>query len=173
MQAGGGRPMKQPRRGGRRNRMDNMRDPWQGGFRPPFDMPPFDPNNPLEAMMQMQAMGLPFPGMPDQFGRGFPGGGNQQHRRRPCPDFQTKGYCSRGSTCTYDHGNESIFPPNMMEQADGALYLCIFALANRHLLTYAARVRPQRRRHRFVWFLEWDRSFLAQPRIRPWAWCSS
>lgn len=69
----------------------------------------FDPSEHLEAMMQMHAMGLPFPAMPGQPQHGPHGG---SHTWGPwtklCPDFESKGYCSRGSTCVFDHGNESI-----------------------------------------------------------------
>ncbi|KAK3182343.1 hypothetical protein K4F52_006345 [Lecanicillium sp. MT-2017a] len=102
---GGGRAHKQPRRGGRRGGRD---DRQHMGYMPPGgmpDMPPFDPNNPMEAFMRMQAMGMPFPGMPEYFGPGRGGGGNrrQQRRRGRCRDFDTKGYCARGSTCMFEH----------------------------------------------------------------------
>lgn len=93
------RAYKQPRRNGRPN--DGF-----AGFVPPTGManlPPFDLNNPMEAFMRMQAMGMPFPGMPDYRGHGP---GKRQHKRRRCRDFDNKGYCSRGSTCVYDHSQE-------------------------------------------------------------------
>lgn len=105
----GGRSFKQPRRGRRGGRED--RGDRNGNAYPMMMMPPFDPNNPMEAIMQMQAMGLPWPGMPGQQGWGFGGGpggsggrGGQKRRGR-CRDFDTKGFCARGSTCVYDHGN--------------------------------------------------------------------
>lgn len=64
-------------------------------------MPPFDPNNPMEAFMRMQAMGMPFPGMPEYFSQN--GNRRQQRRRGRCRDFDTKGYCARGSTCMFEH----------------------------------------------------------------------
>ncbi|KAM4056621.1 PWI domain-containing protein [Hirsutella rhossiliensis] len=112
------RSVKQPRRGARRGPEDN-RGSKQGGFgsmnlpAPPAGMPQFDVNNPMEAFMQMQAMGMPFAGL-----QGYPqlnfGGRPQRHqpkRKGRCRDFDTKGFCSRGSTCIYDHGNESIYVP--------------------------------------------------------------
>ncbi|KJZ77994.1 hypothetical protein HIM_02631 [Hirsutella minnesotensis 3608] len=112
------RSYKQARRGARQGPGDS-RGGRRGGSRPgglpalPTGMPQFDPSNPMEAIMQMQAMGIPFPPM-----QGFPqlaGGGKQQRnhakRKGRCRDFDTKGYCSRGSTCMYDHGNESIYVP--------------------------------------------------------------
>ncbi|RDA95219.1 hypothetical protein CP533_1832 [Ophiocordyceps camponoti-saundersi (nom. inval.)] len=101
---------KQPRRGGRRGGMEESRG-RQGAFPP--TLPQFDAGNPLETMMQMQAMGIPFAAL-----QGYPqmamGTRPQQHQakaKRRCRDFDTKGYCSRGSTCMFDHGNESIYVP--------------------------------------------------------------
>lgn len=111
--------MKQPRRGGRRGRGGDARG---GRHRSPtgasdFPMPPFDPFNglPMDVLVQMQAMGLPFPDMVG--GRGPP------RRRGRCRDFDTKGYCSRGSTCQYDHGNgnDSLYMPPLRSQ-DGKLH---------------------------------------------------
>lgn len=66
----------------------------------------FDPNNPMEAFMRMQAMGMSFPAMPDYSGNVSV----QRHRKRArCRDFDNKGFCSRGSSCAYDHGQESAY----------------------------------------------------------------
>lgn len=115
-----GRAYKQPRRGGRGGRGDDMRGGRYGGppgamhgFPSQQDMPTFDPNNPMEAFMQLQAMGLQYPGMP-KFPQPYGGGRGQPRRKGRCRDFDTKGFCSRGSTCQYDHGNESIFMPQSM-----------------------------------------------------------
>lgn len=103
----GERAYKQPRRGGRRN--DGFNGHMPQGLLPNIpqgvmpNMPPFDPANPMEAFMRMQAMGIQFPGMPDYRGHGP---GNRQRKRRRCRDFENKGYCSRGSTCQFDHGQE-------------------------------------------------------------------
>lgn len=71
-------------------------------------MPQFDPNNPMEAFMQMQqAMAMQFPGMAEQMRMGFGRGAPKPRRRGRCRDFDIKGYCSRGNTCMFDHGNES------------------------------------------------------------------
>lgn len=67
--------------------------------------------------MQMQAMGMPYPQMP-KFPMSFNSGRNSRRKGR-CRDFDNKGYCSRGSTCPYDHGNESIFVPPMGPPGDG------------------------------------------------------
>ncbi|POR39333.1 Putative RNA-binding protein [Tolypocladium paradoxum] len=111
------RSYKQPRRGGRRGMDDNRGFPGMNMPAPlpamPPAMPQFDPNNPMEAIMQMQAMGMPFPAMSNYPQQGFGGRNqrNQPRRRGRCRDFDTKGYCFRGSTCLYDHGNESIYVP--------------------------------------------------------------
>lgn len=82
------------------------------GLPQPPDMA-FDPKA-MEAFLQMSSMGMPpYPGMPGMPPQGFGGGRNQPRRRGRCRDFDTKGFCSRGSTCPYDHGNESIFVPPM------------------------------------------------------------
>ncbi|CAM1511247.1 Fc.00g087600.m01.CDS01 [Cosmosporella sp. VM-42] len=110
----GGRVFKQARRGGRGGRGDirGRQQPPMHGLPPRPDLPAFDPSNPMEAFMQLQAMGMQYPGMP-KFPPTFDQGRNQQRKRGRCRDFDTKGYCSRGSTCKFDHGNESIFVPSM------------------------------------------------------------
>lgn len=110
-----GRATKQPRRGGRQDDARGDRH-MTNGFFPPPGMPQFDPNNPMEAFLQMQAMGFPLP-------TGFHGGKNQRRRKR-CRDFDKKGFCSRGSTCQYDHGHEPIYVPGMAPPSEGKLCHC-------------------------------------------------
>ncbi|KAH6996501.1 hypothetical protein BKA56DRAFT_471470 [Ilyonectria sp. MPI-CAGE-AT-0026] len=131
-----GRAYKQPRRGGRGGRGDDMRGGRYGGppgamhgFPPQQDMPTFDPNNPMEAFMQLQAMGLQYPGMP-KFPQPYGSGRGQPRRKGRCRDFDTKGFCSRGSTCQYDHGNESIFMPQSMGLPNYDPSDSMFAMAN-------------------------------------------
>ncbi|KAH7238850.1 hypothetical protein BKA59DRAFT_424233 [Fusarium tricinctum] len=115
-----GRAQKQPRRGGRGGRGDDVRGGRSGGLmhnlpqRP--DMP-FDPQV-MEAFLQMGSMGMPYPGISNFPQQSFGGGRNQARKRGRCRDFDTKGFCSRGSTCPYDHGNESIFVPPGTEEYD-------------------------------------------------------
>ncbi|KAF5243674.1 hypothetical protein FAUST_2757 [Fusarium austroamericanum] len=114
-----GRAQKQARRGGRGGRGDDMRGGHAGGFLnnlPPRPDMPFDPKV-MEAFLQMSSMGAPYPGMPSFPQQGF-GGKNQSRKRGRCRDFDTKGFCSRGSTCPYDHGNESIFMPSGNDEYD-------------------------------------------------------
>jgi RNA-binding protein 26 len=132
-----GRVFKQPRRGGARGGFDNFNG--RGGFSggrgspmnvqgmpppqgfpnmpgmpsPPPGMPPFDPNNPMAAMLAMQAMGFPLPSFPTP---GSPGVGgppipNMQPKKQRCRDYDQKGFCARGNTCMYEHGENSIFVP--------------------------------------------------------------
>ena len=114
----GGRIFKQARRGGRGGRDDMRgRQPMYGLPSQP-DLSSFDPNNPMEAFMQLQAMGMQYPGLP-KFPPTFDQGRNQPRKRGRCRDFDTKGFCSRGSTCKFDHGNESIFVPGMGPSGEG------------------------------------------------------
>ncbi|KAH8653935.1 hypothetical protein BGZ60DRAFT_158270 [Tricladium varicosporioides] len=140
----GGRAYKQPRRGGSygdrggfNNRGGyavgrglpppmNQGPPSQGGFlphggmpSPPPGMPNFDPNNPMAAMLAMQAMGFPVPGLP-QFppanSPGQPPMGQQKKQR--CWDYDQKGFCARGNACNFEHGENSIFVPPKADEYD-------------------------------------------------------
>jgi len=132
-----GRAFKQPRRGGARGGFDNFNG--RGGFAggrgspmnlqgmpapqgfpnmpgmpsPPPGMPPFNPNDPMGAMMAMQAMGFPLPAFPTPGspGIGGPHKPNMQPRRQRCRDYDQKGFCARGNTCQFEHGENSIFVP--------------------------------------------------------------
>ncbi|PHH83515.1 hypothetical protein CDD82_66 [Ophiocordyceps australis] len=130
MQQGASHPArssKQARRGGRRA-MDDFGNPHAGHPvislplppQPPPGMPPFDPSNPMETIMQLQAMGIPFPAFPafpqPNFDTRTPR--NQSRKRGRCRDYDTKGYCARGSTCMYDHGDESIYVPPTAPQTE-------------------------------------------------------
>lgn len=137
-----GRLYKQPRRGapgmGRGNEHFNP-SPGRGGFgagrplpmnfqsippqgfpgmpgipSPPPGMPPFD--NPMGALLAMQAMGFPLPGMApfptptSPVGKGSPGSPMLPKKRR-CKDYDIKGFCARGNTCPHEHGEHSIWVP--------------------------------------------------------------
>ncbi|KAG5915683.1 hypothetical protein E4U42_007934 [Claviceps africana] len=110
-----------------------------------FMMPAFDPNNPMDALMSMQAMGMAFPVMGETSGwygagaRGGRGGGSQ---RRRCRDFDAKGYCSRGSTCIFDHrGAEETPNPNEYDPSNAM----ILPFPSSELDPYAGRGRGGRR----------------------------
>ena len=119
----GGRPVKQARRGGRgaRNR-DRYGD--ASGFRQPGQ--PFGPGFPGGgAQWQQGPGGLPnfdmgqamdnilgTVGMPMQ--SQAPAMAPSSRKRPRCRDYDTKGYCSRGNTCTFEHGtgSEPAYLPN-------------------------------------------------------------
>jgi RNA-binding protein 26 len=134
-----GRAFKQPRRGGMGGNMGrgnfetfNPRGGFQGrpssagvppqGFpnmpgmpSPPPGMPPIDPNNPMATILAMQAMGFPVPGMPgfpqaSSPDRGPPMQGMPPKKQR-CRDYDQKGFCARGNTCMFEHGQDSIYVP--------------------------------------------------------------
>lgn len=94
----------------------------------PLGMPPFDPNDPVAAMMAMQAMGFPGPGVPGYNPNappiappGGPGGraGHSQKRAQRCRDYDTKGFCARGNSCKFEHGQDSIYvPPGIVDEYD-------------------------------------------------------
>jgi RNA-binding protein 26 len=78
---------------------------------PPPGMPPFDPLNPLSTFMAMsQAMGLPMPMMPRQAPATNSFGQSQSTGQR-CRDYDTKGFCARGVSCPYDHGENPYVVP--------------------------------------------------------------
>jgi RNA-binding protein 26 len=83
---------------------------------PPPGMPPFDPNNPMGAILAMQAMGFPVSGMPtfpqatSPGNKGPPGPATQPKKQR-CRDYDLKGFCALGNTCMFEHGQDSIYVP--------------------------------------------------------------
>lgn len=110
---------------------------------------PFDLNDPLTTMMALQTLGIPpFPGMPIQPQTGLqpslPQTGLQTNSHQfgthaspiaelsnktkinaRCRDYDTKGYCARGNSCPFEHGNDHVIVPGQ----DGRLSkFSIFAL---------------------------------------------
>lgn len=71
--------------------------------------PMFDPTDPAAAMMAMQAFMQTF---------GMPALGQR------CHDYDTKGYCTRGAACPFQHGEDRLVAP------DGSEYDPADALAN-------------------------------------------
>lgn len=86
---------------------------------------PFDPSDPMATMMAMQAMGLPsFPGIPplppptspsayDRYGAQrspLPDQFCNTMGKIKCRDYETQGYCERGSLCQYEHNDHIIVP---------------------------------------------------------------
>lgn len=95
--------------------------PGAPGF--PAGLPPFDPSNPLAAVLAMQAaMGfLPFPGMSGSPTGFQQGAGNSLPPRKPgqrCRDYDTKGFCALGTACPYDHGQDHLVAPGQTEEYD-------------------------------------------------------
>lgn len=150
----GDRQMKQPRVGGARGgrgdivggRGSRLGRPQQSSGLPGIPSPaamgfpglltpppgmPFDPNDPVAAMLAMQqVMGFPpLPGMPlpPQAGSptGFPPfpGQNSPASSAPpkqkiharCRDYDTKGFCARGNACPFEHGTDLIVAPGQQE----------------------------------------------------------
>lgn len=144
----GERQLKQMRRGGRGGRTDAFTPRnGRGGFPdsiysqagsspaplsfPSMPMPPpFDPNDPLAAIIAMQAMGLPsLPGMlplpqtgsPSiypKFGGQSPSslhGPQRKPERERCRDYDEKFYCERGDACPYEHGTDRLVAANQDE----------------------------------------------------------
>jgi len=133
----GQRAYKQPRRGkgGRAGRSVGSgygrgQLPWPGQF-DPGAMPLFDQDNPMEAILRLQAMGLPIPnirglGRMPRFGEGP--SRQQNGLRQRCRDFDTKGFCTRPG-CVFDHGSDPVLAPgpiplpNEGESRSSILYL--------------------------------------------------
>lgn len=93
--------------------------PMPPGMQLPPGIPPFDPQNPMAAFMALQEAMQGMPGMPGM--AGFPPNGPQapqdmrsnnlgpKGRRGRCRDYDTKGFCARGNSCKYEHGQDSIY----------------------------------------------------------------
>ncbi|KAK5116546.1 hypothetical protein LTR85_009171 [Meristemomyces frigidus] len=137
----GDRPLKQLRRGGRgyeqqrggRQQQQSMR---QFGAPPPYTpqtplfqlpsmptpppgMPPFDPNNPMASIMAMQQiMGLPLPQMPNGGSPPATNGFSQPRSGQRCRDYDARGFCARGISCPYEHGDNPYVVPQQSDEYD-------------------------------------------------------
>ncbi|KAI1410275.1 hypothetical protein F5Y13DRAFT_75751 [Hypoxylon sp. FL1857] len=135
----GPQPFKQPRRGGSfSQRGGRFEEPYaprdQRGFPnaypvppnsgrfgqpppPPFQprhdqgMPPIDPNTLLDSIQRLQQLGANIPQIPDLPKPVYSGTIPPPRRRKRCRDYDTKGYCSRGSNCRFEHGADSMMVP--------------------------------------------------------------
>ncbi|KAJ8131220.1 hypothetical protein O1611_g2403 [Lasiodiplodia mahajangana] len=125
-------PHKQPRRGERSSqRGGRYEDPYGprshrgppaysktpgllpfGAATLPFAPPPIDANSIIENIQILQSLLPPTMDLPGSI---YPGATIPPPRRRKqrCRDYDARGYCSRGSNCHFEHGNEppSFFPP--------------------------------------------------------------
>ncbi|KAL8653570.1 MAG: hypothetical protein Q9210_002009 [Variospora velana] len=136
--AKGDRQVKHLRRGGGRGgRYDgHSTRPSQGPSGSPRNVPPSgqfpfpgmpqaptDPNDPLMAMM-LQAMGMPLPpnvaqptaNSPPAYSPPGPGptafdAARRNGPRGRCSDYDTKGFCVKGNTCPFEHGNDHMVAP--------------------------------------------------------------
>lgn len=106
------RAMKQARRGGRGGRGDEQNGHHETGMPPgmpglagPFpNFGSFDPKAAMDAIMAMNPMAASAqPGFPVQ-----PPPGRRMQR---CRDYDTKGYCARGNSCNFQHGEFNMFMP--------------------------------------------------------------
>ncbi|KAI0841361.1 hypothetical protein F5Y06DRAFT_261370 [Hypoxylon sp. FL0890] len=136
----GPQPFKQPRRGGnfsqRGGRFDEPYAPRdQRGLPNPyltssnpgrFGQPPappsqasrydqdlrlMDPNNIIDSIQRLQQLGVHIPQLPDLPKPVYSGTIPPPRRRKRCRDYDTKGYCSRGSNCKFEHGAEPVMVP--------------------------------------------------------------
>ncbi|CZT19010.1 uncharacterized protein RCC_04855 [Ramularia collo-cygni] len=127
----GGRPVKRARqsgRGGARGSFDQRGGRQQFGGAPfgqqvpqmpgmpPFDFDPsnIDPNNPMAGLLALQqAMGGMLPGgMPGFSMPGAPPPSNGSRGGRRCRDYDTKGFCARGASCNFEHGDDPYIVGN-------------------------------------------------------------
>ena len=97
---------------------------------PNFPIPPpslpFDPSNSLATMMTLQAMGLPafppIPPLPQAISSTdssdltaqpppFPGLSPERTINPRCRDYDTRGYCTMGDSCPFEHGQDRMVVP--------------------------------------------------------------
>lgn len=97
-------------------------------------MPPpglsFDPNDPMSTILAMQAMGMPqMPGVPSLAHAGSPNGHPQfgvqtpptlvrPRRKERCRDYDTRGICTRGGACPYEHDSDRVIVPGDGRRCD-------------------------------------------------------
>ncbi|KAK7927374.1 hypothetical protein PG985_004372 [Apiospora marii] len=95
---------------------------------PSAGMPQLDANTIMENIRQLQElgaqMGIQMPQAP-QLPRPVYSGtaATPKHpprRRAPCRDYETKGFCSRGNKCMFEHGTGSGFVPAFKPPPSGA-----------------------------------------------------
>lgn len=87
---------------------------------PPPGMPAFDPSNPFAPFLAMQQMMSMMPAMPMA---GSPHIASPTTGQR-CRDYDTQGFCTRGVSCPYEHGESPYVVPDqaqMSHQSDAAM----------------------------------------------------
>lgn len=105
------RAYKQPRRGlGHGAPTDNPGLEYLPN--PPAQFAPFHQSQSGQFRAQHQAPSLPPAGSLSHFDGAHPRPYGPSHerprRRKPCRDFEVKGFCSRGNSCQFDHGSAPI-----------------------------------------------------------------
>jgi hypothetical protein len=89
----------------------------------PFAPAPIDANSIIENIQILQSLLPPAVDLPKPVysGAAVPPG---RRRKQRCRDYDTKGYCSRGSNCNFEHGTRpSYIPPPRSVVVDGKLPL--------------------------------------------------
>ncbi|KAI0478621.1 hypothetical protein GGR56DRAFT_631085 [Xylariaceae sp. FL0804] len=135
----GQHPYKQPRRGVGFNARGGRYDDHAGGRQsraafnsfpppgpnrysaPPLHAPPLPldpnailPNSILENIQRLHQLGIPLPPLPElpkPVYSGTTAAPAPRRRRGRCRDYDNKGFCSRGASCLYQHGTESVYIP--------------------------------------------------------------
>jgi len=76
-------------------------------------MAPFDPSDPASMMVAMQAMANAMAEFSARMGISYvpPPNMNNAPRAGRCHDYDTKGFCAKGSACPYEHGEDRIVVP--------------------------------------------------------------
>ncbi|KAH8681057.1 hypothetical protein BX600DRAFT_504797 [Xylariales sp. PMI_506] len=86
-------------------------------------VPPIDANTILENIQRLQElgaqMGLQMPQSSGQLPKPIYSGpamsaAPSRRKKRPCRDYERKGFCSRGNKCQYDHGDGSVYVPSFV-----------------------------------------------------------
>lgn len=139
---GGSRPIKQMRRGGRGGfdhggrqqpvplppfpHQQFSQPPPMANLAAPPNLPPLDPNDMMAMMAWQQFMngmpGLPNAGSPQNGLPYLPPGSRQR-----CRDYDTKGFCARGASCPYEHGNDRFVIPAQSQEYDPSNAMLNFA----------------------------------------------